>query len=149
MTIVFGTGHRPEDCDVTFNNMIKIAYKALRDYVPEVEVAVCGMAGGWDLAFGGAAVRLDIPIWVVRPWQTHRVNHNLYKTIRERAEREIVTSDSRVYPGPWVYQIRNEWMVDNSDLGFALWSGKKSGGTYNTLKYAQKRGVPVTNLYPS
>ena len=40
---------------------------------------------------------------------------------------------------------RNEWLVDNSDLLVAYVS-KDFGGAYNTLKYAEEKGVTVINL---
>ena len=39
------------------------------------------------------------------------------------------------------YQAKNEWMVNHSTLVIAVFNGE-SGGTKNTLDYAQKKGVP-------
>ena len=41
------------------------------------------------------------------------------------------------YPGPWVLQKRNEWMVDRCDLLLGVWNGD-DGGTANCLAYAAK-----------
>lgn len=40
-------------------------------------------------------------------------------------------------------QKRNRYMVDKSDLVLAIWNGEKKGGTWNTIKYAQKQGKPI------
>ena len=40
------------------------------------------------------------------------------------------------------YQIRNEWMVDHSARVIAIYNGA-SGGTANTIRYAEKNGVEV------
>jgi len=52
-----------------------------------------------------------------------------------------------VYPGgsyaPWKPHARNRWMVDRSGLVIAVYDGRKSGGTYRTVEYARRRGVPV------
>ena len=44
------------------------------------------------------------------------------------------------------YQKRNEFMVDNSEKVIAVYDKRKSGGTYNTIKYAQKTGKEVFTL---
>ncbi len=43
-------------------------------------------------------------------------------------------------------QKRNEYMVDRADEIWAYWNGSK-GGTANCIKYAEKVGRPVRNLY--
>jgi uncharacterized phage-like protein YoqJ len=43
------------------------------------------------------------------------------------------------------YQVRNEWMVDRSNLVIAVFNGQKSG-TKNTVDYATRRGVKVLNI---
>lgn len=43
------------------------------------------------------------------------------------------------------FQKRNIWMVDRSARVIAVYSGEK-GGTENTIKYAEKTGVPVVNI---
>ena len=40
---------------------------------------------------------------------------------------------------------RNQWMIDNSDLLIA-YVNKDFGGAYNTLKYAEKKGVNIINV---
>lgn len=41
------------------------------------------------------------------------------------------------------YQIRNRYIVDHSNRVAAFTDGRKSGGTYNTIQYAESKGVPV------
>lgn len=43
------------------------------------------------------------------------------------------------------YQVRNEWMVDRSNLVIAVFNGQKSG-TKNTVDYAIRKGVKVKNI---
>ncbi|MFA5450184.1 MAG: SLOG family protein [Clostridia bacterium] len=40
-------------------------------------------------------------------------------------------------------QVRNRYMVNNSELVLAVWNGEKSGGSYMTIKYAQKAKKPI------
>ena len=43
------------------------------------------------------------------------------------------------------YQVRNEWMVDKSARVISLYNGE-SGGTKNTVVYAQRNGIEVKNV---
>lgn len=57
----------------------------------------------------------------------------------------------QVPPGiynPMKMQNRNMWMVDNSDILIAIWSGKPTGGTANCVNYAKKLGKPIVVLNP-
>jgi len=45
--------------------------------------------------------------------------------------------------GPDRYQIRNRYIVDHSNRVAAFTDGRKSGGTFNTIQYAESKGVPV------
>ena len=44
------------------------------------------------------------------------------------------------------FQVRNEWMVNHSARVIAVWNGKPSG-TKNTVVYANRKNVPVINVY--
>ena len=41
---------------------------------------------------------------------------------------------------------RNKWMIDNSELLIAFVEDGRKGGALTTLKYAEKKGVPIINL---
>ncbi len=43
-------------------------------------------------------------------------------------------------------QKRNCYMVDKSDLVLAIWNGKESGGTWNTIKYARSKNKEIRYL---
>lgn len=44
-------------------------------------------------------------------------------------------------------QLRNIYMVDNSDKVIAYFNGEKKGGTYNCIKYAESLNKEIINLY--
>lgn len=44
--------------------------------------------------------------------------------------------------------VRNEWMVDNSDYVIGVYDGLENGGAYNCIQYAKKKGKHVTILNP-
>ena len=43
------------------------------------------------------------------------------------------------------YQVRNEWMVNHSNLVIAVFNGQKSG-TKNTVDYAARKGISIWNV---
>ena len=43
------------------------------------------------------------------------------------------------------YQVRNEWMVDRSNLVIAVFNGQRSG-TKNTVDYAKRKGIILKNV---
>lgn len=46
---------------------------------------------------------------------------------------------------PANYHIRDRQIVDKSHIMICFWEGRKSGGTYNTIKYALRTGRQVLN----
>ena len=40
-------------------------------------------------------------------------------------------------------QKRNEYIVNKSDLVIAFWNGEESGGTWNTISYAKRKGKQI------
>lgn len=142
------TGHRSEDCEEE-----SIVRNKIRDAIRVSGCTVCitGMANGCDLWFADEARLLGVPIWCAKPWTGHKAratDRALYQQIIDCAERVVNVTDSLVYPGPWAYHKRNEWMVDHADAMLAYWTGKESGGTYACLQYAKNKEVPTfRNIY--
>ncbi len=65
-----------------------------------------------------------------------------YNRLLSVADQKIVLSEEYT---PYCMQKRNMFMVDNSSL-VICYLNKEKGGTYNTVKYAEKKGVPVINV---
>lgn len=151
--IVCGTGHRPEDSED--EGVVRLKVRTKLKYTPEVTTFITGMAAGFDLWAGSEALESGLVIVCAVPWVGHepRVkDKKLYKELIDSAETIKYVTDVQQYPGPWVYQKRNEWMVDNADAVMAYWSGKEEGGTWNCVKYAraQKKKRPdlkIANIY--
>lgn len=47
----------------------------------------------------------------------------------------------------WCLQVRNEWMVDNSDYIIGVWDGTE-GGTANCINYAKKKDKNIVCIHP-
>lgn len=149
MIIAF-TGHRSEDCRSEDDVRARVR-NALSDTPEAVEAVICGMANGFDLWAAHEAHSLGIPVWVARPWTTHAArveDRDLYlELVRICSRYHVVETATLNYPGPWVYHKRNEWMVDNATHVMAYWNGKRKGGTFACINYANKVGKPLRNIY--
>lgn len=150
--IIAGTGHRPEDSEdesvVRTKARVKLQYPNKTGKV--ATTFICGMAAGFDLWAGDEALNLGLEVIAARPWAGHaprKGDNALYERIIAAASRVVNVNESENYPGAWVYQKRNEWMVDNSDAVMAYWSGKEHGGTWNCVQYARKVKKPLANVY--
>lgn len=142
------SGHRPEK--IRDWGWVRDALKesfALFD----VDKVVVGMAAGVDLIAAKVAHENGIPFVCAKPWAGHtaRVGWKMTYASAIRNAIEVVDVDpAQDYPGPWVYQKRNKWMVDHSDFLISVWDGSE-GGTANCVYYAYKMGVRVYNLNPN
>lgn len=146
--IVCGTGHRPEDSEA--EDIVRLKVRVKLQNTPTATTFITGMAAGFDLWAGSQALESGLTIVCAVPWVGHepRVkDKKLYNELLLTAHHTEYVTDVLEYPGPWVYQKRNEWMVDNSDAVMAYWSGKESGGTWNCVKYARKQKAKIANIY--
>lgn len=146
MTVVAGTGHRPDKIKGKVDAIIASIDAFLDEVHPEKVIS--GMALGFDQLLAVSARDHGIP-WVAaipfpgqdKLWSDPEKEH--YHRLLESASDIIIVSPS--YVGPWVMQVRNKWMVDNCDMMVACWDGSP-GGTGNCLKYANKIARPVRYL---
>lgn len=148
---IAGTGHRPNKLggygQEAFDKLISIA----KDYLIQrgnVKV-ISGMALGWDTALAIAALKLKLPLIAAIPFKGQETkwpedSQAIYNKIIERAYRVVIVNPGTYHPHKM--QLRNEWMVDHCDEVLAMFDGSK-GGTYNCIKYAEKQGKPIVNLY--
>lgn len=149
--IICGTGHRPDKLGgygyETHKNLVAVADNWLREN--STELVISGGALGWDQALAYAARRLGIAYIMALPFKGFesrwpQTSVQALASLCDGAKEVVYVCD----PGyaPWKMQERNKWMVDNSDSVLALWNGT-SGGTANCIKYAEKAGKPITNLW--
>lgn len=147
--IVAATGHRPKSLPTGYNTapLIALVKPWLASRKPEAVIS--GMALGWDQAVAHAAIELGIPVHAYVPfvgqadaWPS--AAHAAYQVLMSKCAKIRIVS-----PGGyevWKMQKRNEAMVDDCDLVLALWNGE-AGGTGNCVRYAEKKGKPVENLF--
>lgn len=140
--IVAFTGHRPE----RLGDDAAGAWIAVKEFMlaERPERVISGMAQGVDTFAFDIAVEMGIPVVAAVPWTGHGIGWSQaqldeYLKRLERATEVVVTSDTQEYR-PWVYAVRDRWMVDNSGLLAAVWDGVRGGGTWQTMEYSRRRG---------
>lgn len=153
------TGHRPKDLPwnkYNPNDKVRLAYlekmrKIISDCIEEgYSHFISGAALGVDTDFALTVLSLKeryehITLELAIPcpdqnkfWTSEECNR--YFDLQKRADKVTLLSESYT---PYCMQRRNEYMVDKSDCVLCCYNGSKSGGTYNTIKYANKTHKPI------
>lgn len=109
---------------------------------------ILGLADGTDQWVAAAAWKCSIPFVGVLPWRGHRQGSVAQDWCLRHAEQVVEINPSQSYPGPSVYHERNEWIVAHSDVLLAVWDGKRTGGTFQTVRRAMLRDMPVRQINP-
>jgi hypothetical protein len=58
----------------------------------------------------------------------------------------VIRPDYKRYDAKVAPIMRNRIIVDRSDVLYACWDGRRTGGTYDTIKYAKSKKVFVGYL---
>ena len=108
---------------------------------------ISGGAIGVDMDFAEAVLQVkkqhkDIILEIAVPCRNQDLKWS--KNDKERyagilKSADIVNVLSENYTS-FCMQKRNEYMVDKAALVLAFWNGEESGGTWNTINYAERKG---------
>ena len=147
------TGHRPDKMEFGEKEIKPLLEKAIDEAISKGFVTfITGMAMGTDI--WAAEIVLDrrkkndhIHLICALP---HPGFENRRSFVEKMKFSKIIKNADLVkeindhyFTG--CYQVRNEWMVDRSNLVIAVFNGQKSG-TKNTVDYAKKKNVQVVNV---
>ncbi len=147
------TGHRPDKMELGEKEIKPMLEKAIDEAIRDGYVTfITGMAMGTDIWAAEIVLErrkfnknlhlicaLPHPNFESRRSITEKMRFN--KILRKAdLVKEINT---HYYAG--CYQVRNEWMVDRSNLVIAVFNGQK-GGTKNTIDYAKRTSIKVVNV---
>ena len=150
------TGHRPDKMMYGENDIKPLLEKAIDDAIAKGYVTfITGMAMGVDIwaaeiVLDRKKTNKDIHLICALPHPNFESRRSFGE--KQRFNKIIKSSDlvkeiSRHY-FTGCYQVRNEWMVDRSNLVIAVFNGQKSG-TKNTVDYAKRKGIRVVNVLSS
>ena len=108
---------------------------------------LCGMADGFDLMAANIVLELkpqyNLKLVSVIPFADNAAKSTIYTNVLSNADDKVVLSESFSYDS---YYKRNEYMVDHCDKLICYYDGRY-GGTEYTVDYANKKGIPVINLW--
>jgi len=151
-TIAF-TGHRPKDLEGATYMQFRDALDALGTSVRTDLRFVVGGALGVDHWAALYARDHSIPYTIILPFPPEVMGKFWGEADRRALLSDIDHSEELQIVNHIVYDVRgynkrNEWMVNMAQVVFAVWTGKRTGGTANCIRYAKEQGVPVWNLWP-
>lgn len=143
------TGHRPEKLRLSERKLAaQLEMEIKRAIASGFTTYITGMAKGVDLIAAEIVLRLregDDRLKLICALPHPGFGQHWGGGWTERFQRVLAQADlSRtICPGfsRASYQARNEWMVRHSALVIAVFNGE-SGGTKNTLDFAQRSNVP-------
>ena len=139
-------GYRGERSTQLRALLLQLAMDKLEEWHPDL--LITGMATGWDMAMGAAAMFLNVPYRAYVPFLGQEklfaeADKSMYHSILEEAEDVRVFSPVQTKAA---YIERDRAMVDDSDRMLALYLGDPKTGTGQTLEYAEGWLVPWTNV---
>lgn len=144
------TGHRPEKLSASEKFIKQQLYNEIIKSIQDgFYVFISGMARGVDIWASEIVLQLKnegYPIKLIcalpyngfdKSWSIYW--QNKYNLILSHAD--LVRYISPYY-SPDCFKLRNVWMVNHSSRVIAVYNGK-TGGTKNTINYANNNNVPV------
>lgn len=152
--IVSFTGHRPDKLGGYKQSPIKDYISVeLENVLKELKPDGCisGMAIGFDQMAALICIKLGIPFEAAIPFlgQEKRwpfESQNEYNSILDKAVKKTIVCEGGY--SAQKMQIRNEYMVDNSDIVVCCWDGS-TGGTKNCIDYAKKINKRIIRIDPN
>jgi uncharacterized phage-like protein YoqJ len=152
--IVSLTGHRKLGSYQIPNPTYTRVYSELTKLLIELKPIklLSGMALGWDMLGVKVALDLGIPFDAVVPFigqekRWYPKDQVLYHQLLKQASNVIVVSEGGY--DYWKLHARNMRLVDSCNKLISCYDGRKEGGTYHCLKYAQKVKREVININPN
>ena len=148
------TGHRPEKLNESERKVVSLLKAEIEKAIDDGFVTfISGMARGVDIWAAEIVLRMKeegkpVHLICAIPYDGFETSWSAdwqkrYTKILESADdtQFICQHYSRS-----CFQIRNEWMVDRSARVIAAYTGE-SGGTRNTIQYAEKKNVEIRNIF--
>ena len=147
------TGHRPDKMDIGEKEVKPLLEKAIDNAIAEGYVTfITGMAMGTDIWAAEIVLERknrnkDIHLIGALPHPGFESRRSLTEKMRFNKIIKNVDFIKEINDHYFTgcYQVRNEWMVNHSNLVIAVFNGQKSG-TKNTVDYAKRKGVEVVNV---
>lgn len=151
-TTIAASGHRPGRIGGYTREVEERLYRAAIHAVDvlQPDIAISGMALGWDQAWALACLDAGVPVIAAVPctgqdskWPVD--SQALYQRTLRRCENVVFVTYGPYTPA--CMHKRDRWMVDHANELVVLWDGNPGGGTTATVEYAKSLAVPITNMW--
>ena len=150
------TGHRPDKKELGEKEIKSLLEKAIDDAIADGHVTfITGMAMGTDIwaaeiVLERKKANRDLHLICALPHPNFEGRRSTTEKMRfnKIIKKADIVKEINDHYFTGCYQVRNEWMVDRSNLVIAVFNGQKSG-TKNTVDYAKSKGIRVTNVLDS
>lgn len=159
MTIIAGTGHRPDKLVRTDIKPYTAAQhfllvKICEKYLEQLNATKCitGMALGFDQAFAHAAINLKLPLIAAIPFNGQeriwrKESQFFWKYLVDYASLHGEVHYLAEHYSREALMNRNRWMVDHCDEVLACCNDIGSSGTAQCINYANLKMKRVTNIW--
>lgn len=137
MPIIAVTGHRNLS-DKQIKRIKNITGKIVRKYGYDNVEFICGGARGTDTIAARFCQENMIVYSLYFPFPYHNKDNN---ELKQTAKKTVELYED--YFANWQFQERNKAMVNDCDILLAFYDGREKGGTYNCIKYAKSKLVPI------
>lgn len=152
------TGHRPKGFpfpynadNVYYNTYLDVLEDTIEDMIYEGYTHfISGMADGVDLDFASivSCISINFEGIILESALPYPLHIPIKSTERDEERNMLVNASQKItVVSPQYFkgcmQKRNRYMVDSSDLVLAVWNGEECGGTWDTIKYARKKGKNI------
>jgi len=148
-------GHRDLGTEATIRFVTEQCLAILQQVQTEhgQVVALSALADGADTIFAEAALRLGIPLDIVRPFDEFATDFTLvpvrsrYEALRAAARHETRLAFKK--RSDEAYEAAMRWVVDHSDILIAAWDGRPAaglGGTGDAVRYGLSIGRKFIHL---
>jgi uncharacterized phage-like protein YoqJ len=158
------SGYRPHKFDFPlsggeYDKFTESIYKEISKAIENgYDTFITGMAPGFDIIAGELVIRAkrvysekNIKLVCALPYVLFKSSKHFDDVWRERYDGimkhcyEVISTTNSIVQVADCYGIRNRFMVDNSALLICYSTGKR-GGSENTIKYAQSKGITIINI---
>lgn len=160
--IISVTGHRPGTIGLGSNynsDSWKKLIEIIKDLLIEYKCTelITGLGLGVETASALATIALkrtisNIKLHCAIPCKSFASNwpegsRKLYEDILSKADIFTIVSGNTTYT-PSVVQMKNQYLIDHSDMMIIVWNGIESGSTYDCIQSVKKVGKKIILVDP-
>ena len=147
------TGHRPDKMELGEKEIKPLLEKTIDDAIADGYVTfITGMAMGTDICAAEIVLERkktnkDLHLICALPHPNFESRRSITEKMRfnKIIKKADIVKEINDHYFTGCYQVRNEWMVDKSNLVIAVFNGQKSG-TKNTVDYAFRKEIGIRKV---